>query len=56
MGDRIKRSLKTASAITRLTLDYVIGNLMGGLTRALINTAVCLILMAISFLLGAWWF
>ena len=56
MGERLDKSIKTVHAISKVAFDFFLGNIMGGLTRALINTAVCLVLMIISFLLGAWWF
>jgi hypothetical protein len=53
---RLKKSIETVNAIAKMAFEFIVGNILAGLTRALINTIVCVVLMVLSFLLGAWLF
>lgn len=47
---------KAVKAVGKACFEYLFDMLASGLVRAAINTIVCLVLMIISFLLGAWFF
>lgn len=51
---RFSMKLPTLRQVANFFGQFIWDQVSSGFTRMLINTAVCLVLMVLSFILGAW--